>query len=63
MRWWTGASVSFAAVVNIVQLSTASPGARSASERGSLIPSGMVQRSQRPANAISRMLTVQFAPQ
>ena len=44
-----GATVSLAAVVRIVQVSTVSPGLRSASDPVSAAPSGTVQRSHRPA--------------
>ena len=45
--------MSFASMVRMVKVSTASPGRRSASEPGSAAPSGTRQRSHNPANAIS----------
>ncbi len=51
MRPWTGATVSLAAVVRMVQVSMASPGRRSASDPVSAAPAGICQRSHRPAKA------------
>gem|GEM_PF-5574764 len=49
MRPCTGATVSLAAVVRIVQVSTVSPGLRSAIDPVSAAPSGTVHRSHKPA--------------
>ena len=48
MRPWTDATVPLAAVVRMVQVSTASPGLRSASDPVRATPSGTVQRSHKP---------------
>ena len=51
MRWWTGATVSLASVVRMVQVSSVSPGASSAREPVSARPSRTVQLSHSPAKA------------
>ena len=50
IRWWTRASAAFAAVVKMVRVSMTSPGAKSASDPLTAIPSRTVERCHNPAN-------------